>query len=200
MIKTDPNQTKAVVVLLVILGGAVAVTVLRINPNSGQPATAAAADSGAIQAGSTPTAIVKAGATTRNPFRKPEAIREAFSRIARPGDNAGAVVVQEGSGRSSGSFKLPPMTVGVLPRGSGSADRSDSTQTDKTETPKPQFDLLATVRGPKGLTAVIRGGESDTRLVAVGDVLDGGYKILTLDEDRAILTNGSDVVVIKRPS
>jgi len=200
MIKTDPSQTKAVVVLLIILAGAVIATVARVHPESNSPATAVAATASTAAVGSEARTIVATVETSRNPFRKPSRIGNRQQAV---GDSrtgllpGGAAIVQENNMRPSGNFRLEPMPVG--PTSASNSDRVDSQQPDKSEPDKPRFEMLATVSGPNGLTAVIRIGESDTRVVAVGDVLEGGFKVKKLEESRAVLSNGRDEVVVKRP-
>jgi hypothetical protein len=61
------------------------------------------------------------------------------------------------------------------------------------------FTLLATVKSDRGFSAVIRAGESEVRVADVGDTLQGGFKVIDLNGDRAVLTDGRETVVAKRP-
>lgn len=189
MIKTDPSQTKAVVVLLLVLGGAVVATVLRIHPNSARPAVAVAAAAATTRESAAPRVTVTAGPSSRNPFRKPEAVRAAFSREAKSGAGSGAVPVQEG-GLSPAGVRLPSMSAVPSPSADKSPDAQSDTQTNNSEAPDLGFELLATVAGPHGITAVISINASKTRVVTVGDVLDGDYKVVRLDQHRAFVANG----------
>jgi len=204
MIRTDPSQTKTVIVLLLVLGAAVVWTVIRINP-SARPQAAAAAAAEVAQVSVQAATVAPAFQPSRNPFRKPAAIRACLSKDARLGVDTYGVLVQEGRARSSGSFKLAPLGFGKVEMQRGAPGRagsegSTSAQTENPELARPQFALLAIVGGPDGFTAVIRSGESNTMVVAVGDTLEGGYKVQKLESTRAFLAKGRDVVEIKRPS
>lgn len=224
MIKTDPSQTKAVVLLLLILGAAVAWTVIRVSPGAQRQAAASPAAAETAQAYSGDVSVQPAFEPSRNPFRRPAIISVARGASGRSEIGLGAAMVQEG-GREKplGVSKIGPMPFAMVrttgPEGSptgGSSDNGgqspspDSSSKDKTETEKPPFELLATVEGSNGFTAVIRCGESDTRVVAEGDLLDGGYKVFRLGTGLAVLRpstsstssgwSGRDTIVLKRPS
>lgn len=200
MIKTDPSQTKAVVVLLIVLGGAIVFTVARIHPDAGQPGTAAATTAAVAQASSGCVTVIPAFEASRNPFRRPDGIRAAVGKSTR---GVGEIGVQGVVARPSGSFGLDAMPVAGLsvsrtePPESAVSEQDQATA--KTEAAKPEFTLLATVGGPNGMCAVIRSGESSTRVVAVGDIVEGGYKVRQIEKNRAVLGNGVDTVVVKRP-
>lgn len=201
MIKTDPSQTKTVIALLVILAGAVGATVLRIHPDSAQRVAANAAASAvtAVKEEPAPCVIVAAGPAARNPFRKPRAISAALSREAKQRITSDANGVGQGpAGADNENFDLE--RVGPMPLGDVIETRASASDTANAEQSKPQFVLLATVSGPNGLTAVIRVADSTTRVVGVGDTLDGHYKVAKLEADRAVLKNGSDVIEVRRPS
>jgi len=201
MIKTDPSQTKTVIALLVVLAGAVAATVLRIHPDSAQRAVANAPGSAvaAVKEDPAPRVTVNAGPTVRNPFRKPKAVSGRLSREAARGETLATNRVGESAvGASDEKFGLG--RVGPMPLGAVGETRPSAQDTTNSEENKPQFVLLATVSGPNGLTAVIRIGESTTRVVGVGDTLDGRYKVAKLEAGRAVLKNGSDVIEVRRPS
>ncbi len=199
MIKTDPSQTKTIAVLLVVLAGAVVVTVLRIHPDSTQPAAgSAAAATATTRECAMPSVTVTAGPTSRNPFRKPPEINSALSRQAEQGIDFGTTSVQEGKTAADG-MKYDLGRVAAMPPGAVGETRPAEPDGTKTEETKPQFALLTTVSGPNGLTAVIRIGDSATRVVTVGDTIDGYYKVTKLEQGRAVLRNGSDVIEVKRP-
>ena len=204
MIKTDPSQTKAVVVLLLILAGAVVWTITRVNPGVQPQAAAKDPATETAQASPATATIVPAFQSSRNPFRKPEGVSGRIGRDGASGGDSGVASIREGVGRTSNNFKIDPMPVGMVP--SAGPDRTGvQTSEPNAGTPnsgpeKPQFALLATVGGPNGFSAVIRCGEANTRVVAVGDVLEGGYRVEKLEEDRAVLKGGRDVVVVKRPN
>jgi hypothetical protein len=201
-IKTDPSQKKAVVVLLIVLGGAVVFTISRIHPDTPRQATTAPTTAAVTQASSSCVTVVPAFQSARNPFRKPDAIRAAFGK-SRGG--IGAIGMSGDGARPSESFGVGVMPVGGLPSATRTTapEATPSGRTDttaKTEPAKPQFALLATVGGPGGMCAVIRGGESNPRVVAVGDIVEGGYRVQRIEKSRAVLRNGGDTVVVTRPS
>jgi len=199
MIKTDPSQTKAVVVLLVILAGAVVATVARVHPGSAQQSTSNTQGSAAA---ATSKECTVAGATialspaSRNPFRKPDAVRNAVSRgIEEIGIGAAAIEEQK-AGRNGQKFDLA--RIGPMPPGAVGEARPEKNEA-KAEESRPQFALLTTVSGSRGVTAVIRIDESNTRVVGVGDTVDGHFRVVKLEQNRAVLRNGSDEIEIKRP-
>lgn len=200
MIKTDPSQTKTVVVLIVVLVAAVVFTVMRIHPGGQQQQAAAPGAAQAAEAApSASVSIVPAFQPSRNPFHKPEDLQRAStdSSASRPG--IGTVAVQESGGQRPGGMSIPPMPVAAVPsQGAGQMSEPSATDAKSKEAARPQFALTAVVGGPDGFTAVIRCGESNSRVVGVGDLLDGGYRVERLEEDRAVLKNGRDVLVIKK--
>ena len=73
------------------------------------------------------------------------------------------------------------------------------TEPAKLEEPRPIFALLATIKGANGYSAVIRTGETEVRVVEVGDTLQDGFKVKSLEESRAVLSDGRDTIVANRP-
>jgi hypothetical protein len=93
---------------------------------------------------------------------------------------------------------LPAMSVrSTDPKRTKSSKRTPA-QPDEPES-KPAFTLLATVKGERGFSAVIRTGESDVRIVEVGDLLEGGFRVVMLESWRAVLSDGRETIVAKRP-
>ncbi len=200
MIKTDPSQTKTVIALLAILAVAVVATIMRIHPNLAQPSAAVAGQTAARQVGTAPCVTIIDGQTSKNPFRKPKALREQISRAAMSGIAFDMANGNNSSARSMNKSGLNFAPIGPMPVSTVSDIKASDTTKADTEKTKTQFALLATVGGPNGMTAVIRIGDSNTRVVSVGDMLDGDYRVAKLEDGRAVLKNGSDIVEIKRPS
>jgi|LSQX01.3.fsa_nt_gb hypothetical protein len=200
MNKADKNSTPMVVALLVILVGAIAITFARINPRSGRQAASEAAQAVAAQAGSGCVSVAPVGSLSRNPFRKPDAI--AASKAEQSGGISS--IVQENFVRPVDAIHLEAMPVNGLPTtpdaavGEDEIADNDADGQDK-QAPKPEFDLLATVGGSQGMCAVIRGAGSNTIVVGVGDVIEGGFTVQKIEKGRAVLKNGVDIVVVTRP-
>ena len=70
---------------------------------------------------------------------------------------------------------------------------------EHVQSAKPTFTLLATIRSAERLYGIIKSGDSQERIVRVGDILDGGYKVKELDASHAVLTNGRDTLIAERP-
>jgi len=107
--------------------------------------------------------------------------------------------------KAGASLEVAPAPVGPLPA-SGGAEKPRPFRSAKTAgsaasagQSKPAFTLLATVRGTLGYSAVIRGSASAARVVEVGDVLERGFKVTHVDSSRAVLTDGREIIVAKRP-
>jgi len=218
LIRTDPSQTKTVVLLLCILVMAIGVTVLRLKP---APVTQTAS---AKQSEQKQNAPAHQSATTvcnplRNPFERPKtfgpvtagSISESIEGLSKdlPG-----IKRLPNPWRSSGAVRIEPFDVGnmskfdkSLPRsfttpevGSKETDKQPVLVNDRTNVEsKPTFTLLATVRGPEGFSAVISINGAEPRVVEVGDVLEGGFRVKMLTEDHALLSDGRENAIAKRP-
>lgn len=193
MLKHDPSQNKTVVILLVILVIAGVATVARIHP-AGQVKAVARTDNAAVQVSADKKVVMPEFEPSRNPFFKPSAVKT----------NKDFDIPNEVK-----TVEVPPLQppgdirVEAIDSNSGQKKESPaaSTQPDvnKSETSRPTFTLLAIIGNCSGLSAVIRTNESNTRVVEVGDMVDGGYKVQKLEADRAVLTDGRDIIVVKRP-
>lgn len=195
------NSTPAVVVLLVILAGAIVVTFMRLTPKNVRGAAKSEPPAVAARSGSGSTTIASAFSLSRNPFRKPDALRNV------PGTSLAdtGVVIQNQDPKSAATgFQLEAMPIGKLPSSSGEVthdneNTSDIETADTQKPDEPEFALLATVTGADGISAVIRRGGANTTVIEVGDVVEGGYTVKRIEKDQAVLKNGVDIVVIKRP-
>jgi len=201
-IKTDPSQTKTVVGLLVILAVALVATVMRVHPGGTQAQQAVAAKTS--QTSSTPAAasvkeVLPDVEPSRNPFRKPDSIKMSIGPEKKfSKDFTGAGGKPLGMLPPGANYKIDPMPVGA-PASSSKTPQAAAEPQPKVEAPKPVFTLLATVGDARGLCAVIRSGGADAKVVEVGDVLDGGFKLVKVEESRAVLTDGRDTIIVTRP-
>ncbi|MGI6294841.1 MAG: hypothetical protein ACOX3G_02020 [Armatimonadota bacterium] len=188
-------------ILLVILVGAIVVTFVRLSPKSASRSAQPAQPAVAAQAGSGSVTVAPAFSLSRNPFRQPEAFR-ILPKKAKDGINV--VVQNQGSNGTAPGFQLQAMPIGKLPSSTGASlaegeDGDDIGTSDSQKPAEPEFALLATVTGSNGISAVIRKGGSDTSVIEVGDVVEGGYTVQKIEKDQAVLKNGVDIVVVKRP-
>lgn len=198
-IKTDPSQTKSVVTLLVILVLAIGAIIFRCSPSAPpKPAKKAEAQSSSARV---TFDQVQAQDATRNPFAKPTRVQaeEMVSRGAgRPAINKATLrkLMISGLTASQSNVEIRPIP---MPDVSQAASQGENPKPEQknTET-EPHFHLLATVKGADGFSAVMKVNESDTRVVEVGDKLEGGFKIIKLQSDCAVLTNGTDTIVATR--
>ena len=55
------------------------------------------------------------------------------------------------------------------------------------------------MKSGNGLCAVIKSDKSDAKVVGLGDTLEGGYKVKELDTDQAVLSDGEETIVARRP-
>lgn len=202
MLTIDPSQKKIVWVLMAILIGAICVTVIRIKP-SGQAAPAATAEVATQATSKKGQAEVQVQNLSRNPFTAPDlfSMAQARSNAAELGLPIPGSKPKNGSGHAAGSGlgKLPliePVAV-KMPNTNQTAGHNGTGQASNQV--KPVFALLATIRSADGFSAVIKSSDSMVRVVNVGDVLEGGYKVRALQPGRAILSNGEDTIVASKP-
>lgn len=193
LIQNDPKQAKTVVALVVVLAIALAAVVVRMRAAQQQvpPAPANAPTAGATVSS---VAYMDNGEfeLARNPFRKPARVTQAGSRNdSLLGEGPMKLNVPRLSlGQEPETLAVRPMEIEPAPR---------SREQAQPEAPRPVFSLLATIKGQDGYSAVIRTGETDVRVVEVGDTLQDGFKVKLLEEGRAVLTDGRDTIVAKRP-
>ncbi|MHB9036221.1 MAG: hypothetical protein ACYC64_06110 [Armatimonadota bacterium] len=198
MIKTDPSQTKTVVALLVVLAMAVGVTISRVSKSvPPEPiAEAKAENPGKAEAHVTANIECDSG---RNPFAKPSLIEAA-------GKSVETALGGEAARMLADKIKISPWRMDdVELRQQSIAPVPNSPQpiarqaVSEEKPPLPEFELMTTVKGSQGYSAVIRTGGSETRVVEVGDKMEGGFKVVKIEPDRAVLTDGRDTIDAKRP-
>lgn len=204
-IKTDPNQSKAVIPLIAILVGAVVITVMRINPG---PAASVAASTASVSAGvkSAGEIVGESLNTTRNPFKNPGFITAAVESVKSAIDGPSSDEIIQGFGQNQTYSNRP---LNTRPFDSGSSivkiapmpvPRVEKTLAQEPERLVPVFSLLATIKDSKGYCAVVKTETKSEQVVEVGDILEGGFKVKQIDADHAVLTNGRDIVIAKRPN
>ncbi|MCE5315391.1 MAG: hypothetical protein ABFD49_06310 [Armatimonadota bacterium] len=191
LIKTDPSQTKTVIALLVALAAAVSVTVARVNHASAPPKAAAKAKT--EESGRAEACVVTSldRDPSRNPFAKPRSIGSTLKKTAR---------VSRGTMSMSGEkIKVSPWRVDNVEIMRQDAAPAATPMASEEKSP-PVFELMATVKGTHSYSAVMRTDGSQTRVVEVGDKMNGGFKVVKIEPDRAVLTDGKDTVSAVRPT
>lgn len=198
LIKSDPSQNRTVAVLVVVLIGAIGLVFVRLRPPE---AVGSAAKAKAPQAGRVASASGVAEAcpfgSSRNPFEPPPGLGASMpfdedqnEAEAAPQSTVRPVEVKPlplpSPFRLRPSLAAPPPPA-QPPRGAG------------PESPPPGLVLLATVRDDAGCCAVLRSDDSSVRVVQAGDRVDGGFVVVDVSEDRAVLSDGRDTIVAKRP-
>lgn len=194
MLTVDPSQKKVVWLLMAILIGAVCVTAIRVRPSR---VSVAAVENRPVEATpASPRVAVQVQDLTRNPFRAPEPY--AMAQMRTNAAELGLPMPGADEKRASAG-KLPsvqPLVVSAVRRG-GETGESQAGGADLDA--KPAFALLATIQSSEGSSAVIKSNDSIVRVVNVGDVMEGGYKVRALKPDCAVLSNGEDTIVVKKP-
>jgi len=202
-LQVDKKQTPIIVALIVILVAAVGATVTRLNPGQSSNAPAKAqTQPGASEPVSTGVEVRCNPA--RNPFERPPALAGASQADQEglpgklPTDKSRANTVTVNPWSKGADSRLPQLeTAPVDPP--NAAQKSSDQPAGKQAEQRPEFTLLATVKGKDGYSAVIKAGEQAARVVQVGDKLDGRFKVLMLKAGMAVLTDGRKVIVARRP-
>ena len=199
--KHNPNQTKTVVILSVVLAGAIVFVFMRL---SGGEVSQAAVKQPAVEQKSDTTGGVQVAATrdlARDPFNKPAVFRAALdtrdaveARILSADNTA----PNPYAGRDAPIDLTADLAVTQLPT-SDASKASNTEPKPANEKSKPRFELLATVKGSGGWSAVIKTAESVVRVVDVNDIVGSGFKVVRIETERAVLTDGRITVIAKRP-
>jgi hypothetical protein len=196
-VKVDPEQNRIVAVLLAVLLLALGATAYRMKATTAVTAAARQAPVAAeATANDTQDGFVRR--TTRNPFKKPADMQAPVKSSGQgvPGTPLNATVSEIGAPlppAHEGSWTLP-----VLPISPAVQEKSPTPQSDVQDTEQPTFTLMATVMSAGKSCAVLRIGDSQIKVVRVGDLVDGRFKLCALSSDRAELTDGIVKVVAKR--
>ncbi len=224
MLQVDPSQRKLVAVLLVALAGAIALVIIRLKPGD-EPMRAAAQAAQPAAVSKQPISVGDSEAgPARNPFERPPGVA-----ARRPGLEAvpSIRVSRYGQkGLTEGGLEVRPMPVPRLDRPGwdateeppkvnvgkpgakllagtffGSLAHSDANaRTAAPKTPeRPSVTLLATVKSGDGYSAVLQIDDSQTRVVEVGDIVGGRYRVAQLQDNMAVLVHGREVIIATRP-
>jgi len=136
-------------------------------------------------------------ASGRNPFVKPPFLTSSnpsdSGRIEQTGRTALPAHARS-SPWTAGGF-VPPLEI----RPTGKNTESGSGAANAQAKPCPSFTLLATVRGEKGLCAIIKTNDADVRVVGIGDTLADGFRVKALEDTRATITDGRNTIIARRP-
>ena len=185
LIKVDPSQNKIAAALTAVLIGAMAVTALRMRAPATISAPAQARETASACGSLQKTAQIERR-PDHNPFRRPASLRTVASEVGVPAEDAMA--------RPAPAPLLP-----AAPEFGIRNPESGMRNPEHVRSAKPTFTLLATIRSAEHLYGIIKSGDSRERIVRVGDILDGGYKVKELDASHAVLTNGRDTLIAERP-
>ncbi len=195
ILRTDPSQGKTVAALLAVLALAVGVTVYRVQSTqsvrAGVIQVPVAAETAEVN-----TQIGVVGRPYRNPFKKP-AVLQTDTQTTGTGNAA----VPSPTGISTGvplpSVRqgLEPMLVAPLSDTPGDAQNP---QTAVQTTDLPTFVLMATVLTSGKSSAVLRIGDSQIKVVRVGDMADARFRLCSLKSDQAVLSDGTIKLMAKR--
>jgi len=200
LIQTDASQNKKVIVLLIILGAAIAATVFRMTNQSTVTPTVEARDISSTAAPAKTMPAVQSQ-PARNPFRRilqpaPNVEPQRAQPELPAGDSLGRQAQVE-PWRMPGPIQIRPLDINSAPdMPQVRPPSSESTDIDKSQ---PRFVLLATVASGHETYGILSIGEAETRIVKVGDVLDEGFRVIALSDAQAVLTNGRDMIIAKRP-
>lgn len=200
-IKNDPSQNKTVAALLIVLVIAVGATIVRVKKTAA-PVVAAQAAPVAAQPQVVNDPFVSVDYTKiRNPFGTPAflASRDITSSQAPNANGSRPVRINvRNPWRSAGH--VPPFDIqAVRPDDTRAINTEDVKPKDNPEQPAIKFTLLATVRNASGLCGIIKRGNSEARVVKVGDTLEDGFRVKALDDTHATLTDGRTTIVARRP-
>lgn len=182
--------------LMAILIGAICVTAYRVVPRAQVQAVLEEVAEPAAQ--TSQSFEVRVRNLSRNPFKAPDvyALAQARSNAAELGlpipdsPNGGAHKSKNPAGTLP---PLQPVILKTVPGGRVAAGVADHPQA------KPSFILLATIHSEHGCSGVIKTDDSIVRVVNVGDMLEGGYKVKALKHDCAVLSKGEETILAKKP-
>ncbi len=201
LVKVDPNQTKTVVALVIVLAAAVAFTFVRVS--SSQQAVPAAAEAAPVE--SQPAQAARTGTVaydhTRDPFKKPAGVAAAQSDASESEADACGTSVSLSEVSADTQQNPYQLSIGPIPAAgvpSGGAPPKDEGVGPRARKDSPEFTLLATVKNSRGYCAVIRSEASRVSVVEVGDTLDG-FEVMRISGSHAVLTDGRDTVIAQRP-
>jgi hypothetical protein len=209
LITVDPSQKKTVAALLGVLVVAVGVTIVRIEPVTvAEPAAQQQSQPSAERAAC--SIDEPARDRSRNPFERPEGFGAEMPPDGFRLERDPLLGASREPLRVPEVEPLPVMGVSVTkqePRPTGGQVDAGQPGPRGAGAPaapvphgsRPDIVLLATIKSPSGYGAVIRINESAARVVQVGDVIEGGFRVTVLTEDHAALSDGRETIIAKRP-
>ena len=200
MIKINPAQNRLTIILTLVAAVAIAATVWRCKPAGIVNAMSRTPNSAPSKA-SVPTVVELPQRTSRNPFKRP-------TWVGRTGDRQELDANRNGSGAEDihpgavPTLPYPPMFVEPIDsadhRGNERSPVLNTEDEASAQSQSPNFTLLATVKSADRIYAVVRIGDSRVKVVQVGDIVDGGFRVKQLDSGRAVLTDGTDTLTARR--
>jgi len=208
----DRNQTRTVAVLLCILVLAVGVTGYRIKSRSVRPqqmvpaADKASSDLAKTKGRAEAEGFSSALASAR--FRNPFAAPKTPATVANSSKPVSVRPLPLGAPNGirpfdSWSRKDWVKVVAVENRPpvskTGMQDEKAISDVSRDEPNSARFILLATVTSSRGCSAVIQCDGSVVQTVEVGDVLCNGFRVVNVNRDEAVLTDGVKTIVARRP-
>ena len=200
IIKTDPSQTKAVVGLLSILAVAIVVTVMRMGGGTEPPAPINNDTDAPKEACLVRSINESPFNSSHNPFISPPDFKVARQSENAEGGMPGIEVMAanqiKGNWNTGDAPRIEPLRLGSEIKVTAPENTSDKVGAEEA---KPEFTLLATVKDQNGWCAVIKTGDSEAKVVEVGDKMDGGFVVKELSAGCAVLADGRDTIIAKRP-
>ena len=204
--KHDSKQTKTAVILIIVLAAAIGFVVVRLKGGDEIPAPAKQPAAQQVSAPSVGVQSAAACEIARDPFEKPPVLRAALDARDAAGSQ-GIDVVRETPNanpyaRTAPAIKPADVTtdlaIAALPAG-GVPKTAVADPKPAGKQAGPRIELLATVKGSGGWSAVIKTEDSKTQVVDVGDIVGSGFKVVRIETERVVLTDGRVKVIAKRP-
>lgn len=199
VIKVAPGQNGAVAALLCILALAVGITLYRLRPAQ-QVSAAVRQPQAMIAVSEGPSQDETIQCPTRNPFLKSRALLMAGTGCSSVGafrHGVGQIEYGVSPLPGVGQTLLPPANVRVSQPAPAPASVPGA-QSQAPAEAQPVFALMATVGTADNSFAVLRINDSQTKVVRVGDNVDGRFKLWAIRPDFAVLTDGKVRVIAKR--
>ncbi len=194
--KIDEKQKGLVIVLVVVLLGSIGVTVMRTSAKLKETRLGATIPEKEVEeAGSTrrDVAVDSSYRPDRNPFAVPvefQAHDDSESPVVRRAD----AMASNYSGGAS-DLDIGPMPVGNL---QAVKDGGEGFEADFEEEPLPEMELTATIGSKGEKSAVIKINDSKEIVVTKGQMVEGKYKVVSIEDDKTVLTDGREKIIAKR--
>lgn len=199
--RANVNQNWAAVLLILALIAIVCVGVLRVK---GAVVTSGvkAANRQASRSSATVEirdSVVPEWSPDQNPFAKPSELR-----LSEDSTESKPLKVSSLETKPLMAWTRRTTVLPVLPPADSyrfiGAESTPTTANELIDTPKlPEAVLLTVVKGPNGRVCVIKLGNGPAQTVSEGDTLADGFKVKCVGENYAVLTNGRNDILAKRP-